>query len=420
MHGGYVKTGTKTIEVGALNTSTTYAGRFIDFDAVNGGSQIAVRKIGLGTFTLSAASTHSGATEVLSGVLNVTGSLAASNVLASNGGAFKGVAAASQLSVNGLASGVSFDLWVTWTPASGRSASVPYQVVDGGTVVDTVLVNQTQAPVGKVINGTAFQKLGTYAPSGNALSVRILSQPSGTTDSGAVASETSTTPPPHLFYRLEGLSFSVGETSSPITTNSVAPTYAGWMDVGSWKAAVERGIGGTFTIRGRNGAPDQIFTFPDRCSIGYAAEFMHKPGNDLAAPPFRVAPAQKIIVFEDWTDGDFDDDFWLPYVAEGTPTVNLDTDSNNDGSISHAVDDPIETSAPGRLVAVREHARDPLAAVQIDPIGLSTWVSGNIMATLSASNNIRVYADAAGTQMLFPAGSTSRTWTLAPTAKRSR
>ena len=414
IHGGYGKTGTKTIEVGALGTSTTYAGRFIDFDAVNGGSQIAVRKIGSGTFTLSAASTHSGATEVLSGVLTVTGSLAASNVLTSNGGAFKGVAAASQLSVNGLASGVSFDLWVTWTPASGRSASVPYQVVDGGTVVDTVLVNQTQAPVGKVINGTAFQKLGTYAPSGTALSVRILSQPSGTTDSGAVVSETSATPPPHLFYRLEGLSFSVGETSSPITSSSVAPTYAGWMDAGSWTTAVTRGAGGPFTIAGRNGSPDQVFTFPDGCSIGYAAEFMNARGNSLAS--LGVTPDQRIVVFEDWTDADMDDDYWLPYVAEGTPTVNLDTDSDNDGSISHAVDDPIEMSAPGRLVAVREHARDPLAAVQIDPIGLSTWVSGNIMATLSASNNIRVYADAAGTQMLFPAGSTSRTWDAATEA----
>jgi hypothetical protein len=97
-------------------------------------------------------------------------------------------------------------------------------------------------------------------------------------------------------------------------------------------------------------------------------------------------------------------------------TVNLDTDSDNDGVISHAVDDPIEMSAPGRLVAVREHGHDPLAAVQIDPIGLSTWVSGNIMATLSASNNIRVYADTAGTQLLFPAGSTGRTWDAATEA----
>ncbi|NDD14516.1 MAG: hypothetical protein EB072_18195, partial [Betaproteobacteria bacterium] len=75
IHGGNTKTGTKTIEVGALGTSTTYAGRFLDYDAVNSGSQIALRKIGAGTLTLSAASTHSGATEVLSGVLNVTGSL---------------------------------------------------------------------------------------------------------------------------------------------------------------------------------------------------------------------------------------------------------------------------------------------------------------------------------------------------------
>ena len=141
---------------------------------------------------------------------------------------------------------------------------------------------------------------------------------------------------------------------------------------------------------------------------------MNARGNSLAS--LGVAPDQRIVVFEDWTDADMDDDYWLPYVAEGTPTVNLDTDSDNDGVISHAVDDPIEMSAPGRLVAVREHARDPLAAVQIDPIGLSTWVSGNIMATLSASNNIRVYADAAGTQMLFPAGSTSRTWDAATEA----
>jgi pimeloyl-ACP methyl ester carboxylesterase len=171
-----------------------------------------------------------------------------------------------------------------------------------------------------------------------------------------------------------------------------------------------RGAGGTSIIAGRNGNPDLVFPFPAGCSVGYAAEFMNVRGNDLAS--FGVTPDQKIVVFEDWTDGDMDDDYWLAYVGEGTPTVNLDTDSNNDGGIT-AADDAIETSAPGRLVAVREHDRDPLAEVKINPIGLSTPVKGNITATLSAPDNIRVYADKAGTQPLFEPGKTSETWDVA-------
>lgn len=286
---------------------------------------------------------------------------------------------------------------------------VPYQVVDGGTVIDTVLVNQKQAPVGKVINGVPYQKLGTYVPSTGGLSVRILSQPGGTLDTGAITSEASATLPPRRFYQLAGMGFYVGETGSPITYSDVGPTFYGWMNTDSWQSAVMRGAGGTSIIAGRNGNPDLVFPFPAGCSVGYAAEFMNVRGNDLAS--FGVTPDQKIVVFEDWTDGDMGDDYWLAFVGDGTPTVNLDTDSNNDGGID-AADDAIEDGNPGRIVPLGAKSEN-LAEVKIDPIGLSTWVSGNITATLSASDNIRVYADAAGTQPLVEPGRTSDPWDVA-------
>jgi autotransporter-associated beta strand protein len=368
-----------------------------------------LRKLGTGTLTLSGISTFSGTTEVQAGILNVTGSLKSSNIVTSGGGSLLGVEGSAKLAVGGLAAGSPYDLWATWTPASGRSAYVPYQVVDGGTVIDTVLVNQKQAPVGKVINGVPYQKLGTYVPSTGGLSVRILSQPGGTLDTGAITSEASATLPPRRFYQLAGMGFYVGETGSPITSSDVGPTFYGWMNTDSWQSAVMRGAGGTSIIAGRNGNPDLVFPFPAGCSVGYAAEFMNVRGNDLAS--FGVTPDQKIVVFEDWTDGDMDDDYWLVYVGEGTPTVNLDTDSNNDGDIT-AADDAIEEGKPGRIVPLGATSEN-LAEVKIDPIGLSTWVSGNITATLSASDNIRVYADAAGTQPLVEPGRTSHPWDVA-------
>jgi hypothetical protein len=102
-------------------------------------------------------------------------------------------------------------------------------------------------------------------------------------------------------------------------------------------------------------------------------------------------------------------------IEDNDLVVDLDTDSNNDGVIDPdnspaGTDDPIEEDAPGRYVAVREHYLDPLAEVTIRPPAIVPNPAAGAIATLVAEGNIIVYADAAGTELLFPNGGASRTW----------
>jgi hypothetical protein len=53
------------------------------------------------------------------------------------------------------------DVYLWWAASSGRSTSVPVKIYDGGSLVDTVYVNQTQ-------NGGKWNLLGNYSFSGSA------------------------------------------------------------------------------------------------------------------------------------------------------------------------------------------------------------------------------------------------------------
>lgn len=79
---GGTQTGTisSSYSIGALNTDTTFAGSI-----VNGGGVTNITKVGSGTWTLSGASTYTGATSVSAGALLVDGSLGASAVSVSSG-----------------------------------------------------------------------------------------------------------------------------------------------------------------------------------------------------------------------------------------------------------------------------------------------------------------------------------------------
>ena len=79
-NGSGTTTGDVTTEVGALNTSTTFAGKFRDYVNSNTGTQppkLGLRKVGTGTLTLSGASVNTGPTEVRNGRLTMSGSWAA-------------------------------------------------------------------------------------------------------------------------------------------------------------------------------------------------------------------------------------------------------------------------------------------------------------------------------------------------------
>ncbi len=73
---------------------------------------------------------------------------------------------------NGLADG-SYEIYAKWIPFSNRATNAPYTILNGSTVVDTVLVNQQAAPSGDVSNGVTWQKLGTYTTTTGKLVVRL-------------------------------------------------------------------------------------------------------------------------------------------------------------------------------------------------------------------------------------------------------
>jgi len=77
--GGFSGSGTKTFEVGALNTSTTFAGAIQDNPQGSGAPVIALTKVGTGTLTLSGTNTYTGATTVNAGTLAFTGAIPSSN-----------------------------------------------------------------------------------------------------------------------------------------------------------------------------------------------------------------------------------------------------------------------------------------------------------------------------------------------------
>jgi autotransporter-associated beta strand protein len=77
--GGFGGSGTKTFQVGALNTSTTFAGAIQDNPQATGTPVIALIKVGSGTLTLSGTNTYSGSTTVNAGTLAFTTAIPSSN-----------------------------------------------------------------------------------------------------------------------------------------------------------------------------------------------------------------------------------------------------------------------------------------------------------------------------------------------------
>jgi autotransporter-associated beta strand protein len=70
------RSGTTTLEIGGLNTSSTFSGVINDNHlGASPYTPMIVRKVGTGSLTLSGTSTYTGATEVRGGTLDVTGSL---------------------------------------------------------------------------------------------------------------------------------------------------------------------------------------------------------------------------------------------------------------------------------------------------------------------------------------------------------
>lgn len=89
--------------------------------------------------------------------------------------AWAGSGSAATWQLTGLAAG-NYKVQTTWLPYSNRATNAPYQIYDGSTLLQTVLVNQQTAPVaGTTVNSTVFQTLGTYNVSSGTLKVVLSS-----------------------------------------------------------------------------------------------------------------------------------------------------------------------------------------------------------------------------------------------------
>ena len=83
------------------------------------------------------------------------------------------ITAADQGPSNGFADGI--EVSATWTPNASNATNATYSIYDGtstsGTLLGTVAVDQTQAPVGIAEGGYVFQDLGDFFPSSGTLTV---------------------------------------------------------------------------------------------------------------------------------------------------------------------------------------------------------------------------------------------------------
>jgi len=79
--GGFGGSGIKTLQIGALNTSTSFAGAIQDNPQTTGTPVIALVKVGTGTLTLSGTNTYSGTTTVDAGILAFTTAVPSSTTL---------------------------------------------------------------------------------------------------------------------------------------------------------------------------------------------------------------------------------------------------------------------------------------------------------------------------------------------------
>ena len=211
----------------------------------------------------------------------------------------------------------------------------------------------------------------------------------------------------------------------------------------AWETDPEGEDNGEFVIS-RNGATAQsltvYYTMSGTADEGY--DYYTRAGTvEIPANEYSVT-----VILPPINDGEVEDDETailtitetLDYKAsqssssdtvtikDNDPTVDLDTDSNNDGTIdpvngATGTDDPIEydSDKPGRVVGVNTHeTAGALAEVDLRSIDLSGLSTSGMLLKLTASSHIKVWADTSRTQLICGEGQT-KTWTVSGTSASS-
>jgi subtilase family serine protease len=135
----------------------------------------------------------------------------------------------------------------TWTASPGNATNATYTIYDGaqasGVVLGTVVVNQTQSPIGTVDGNSQFQELGIFYPTSGTITVVLnASSANGTVvadtigiapglASGGGASQVEPEPSYQLLYQSDGfrtspdVSFDASETSGVACYQNGQITY---------------------------------------------------------------------------------------------------------------------------------------------------------------------------------------------------
>ena len=110
----------------------------------------------------------------------------------------------------GLSPG-SYEVYAKWIPFSNRATNAPFTILNGGTPVGTVIVNQQAAPVGDVSNGVTWQKLGTFDASSGMLVVRLGDNANGYVVADAVRLVADGIADQHPEINVAGLGLSIND-----------------------------------------------------------------------------------------------------------------------------------------------------------------------------------------------------------------
>ncbi len=141
---------TLTWEVGALGTDATFSGNISNG---TNPSRTAIRKVGTGRWTLAGASTHTGPTTVVAGVLRVTGSFSGSTALTVEAGAALEFPSGTLAVAGAITNNGTVRVFGTTLPTSTGSfinngildlingpAALPANFINNGTVLDSSVV----------------------------------------------------------------------------------------------------------------------------------------------------------------------------------------------------------------------------------------------------------------------------------------